>query len=229
LAQQANRTGVPVVRPTYLQYPEEQDAYASADNEYLYGPDVLVAPATTPGSTSTTSVWFPPGSEWTDYFTGKTYAGGTTQDVTTDLNSMPVFLKSGAILTTRTQNVTNDVQNPLTAVTVDVAEGASGSFSLYEDNGTTTDPGRSANTRIRYSESGTKHSVRIDPASGTFTGQVQQRRWTVDFLAATAPTTVSINGHRVSAAGWQWNGKSGVLTVEAPAQSVHQKLDISYR
>ena len=37
----------------------------------------LVAPVTTPGTTATTSVWFPPG-RWTDYFTGKTYSGGTT-------------------------------------------------------------------------------------------------------------------------------------------------------
>jgi alpha-glucosidase (family GH31 glycosyl hydrolase) len=118
LAEQANRTGIPMVRPLYLQYPEQQDAYAQDGAEYLYGPDVLVAPVTTPGTTATTSVWFPPGSNWTDYFTGQTYTGGTTHDITTDLGSMPVFLKSGGIMTTRTDNVTNDVQNSLTKVTV---------------------------------------------------------------------------------------------------------------
>jgi alpha-glucosidase (family GH31 glycosyl hydrolase) len=82
LAQQASTTGVPVTRPTYLEYPDEPNAYTTADSEYFYGPDLLVAPVTTPGTTATTSVWFPPG-QWTDYFTGKTYAGGTTQSVTT--------------------------------------------------------------------------------------------------------------------------------------------------
>jgi alpha-glucosidase (family GH31 glycosyl hydrolase) len=114
LAEQASRTGIPVVRPLYLQYPEQQNAYAEDGSEYLYGPDVLVAPVTTPGMTATTPVWFPPGSSWTDYFTGQTYAGGTTQDVTADLDAMPVFLRSGGIMTTRTDDVTNDVQNPLT-------------------------------------------------------------------------------------------------------------------
>ncbi|WP_326827900.1 MULTISPECIES: hypothetical protein [unclassified Streptomyces] len=88
---------MPIVQPTYLEYPDEQQAYAPAGSEYFYGSDVLVAPVTTPGASTTTSAWFPPG-RWTDYFTDKTYAGGTTQDVTTDLDSMPVFIKAGGIV-----------------------------------------------------------------------------------------------------------------------------------
>ncbi|HYZ52720.1 MAG TPA: TIM-barrel domain-containing protein [Streptosporangiaceae bacterium] len=229
LAEQANRTGIPVVRPLYLQYPEQQDAYAEDGSEYLYGPDVLVAPVTTPGMTATTSVWFPPGSTWTDYFTGQTYAGGTTQDVTTDLGAMPVFLRSGGIMTTRTGNVTNDVQNPLAKVTVTVAGGRSGSFAMYEDNGTTTDLRQSATTRISYTEGGPDHTVRIAPAAGSFTGQVPQRQWTVAFLHATAPTKVTIDGRQVPASSWRWDAATTTLTVTAPAGSVHRPLMISYR
>ena len=92
-AAEATRTGTPIVRPMYLAYPAEPEAYATAGAEYLYGPDLLVAPVTTPGTTATTSVWFPPGNTWTDYFTGKKYRGGTTQAVTTTLDTMPVFVR----------------------------------------------------------------------------------------------------------------------------------------
>ncbi|HEX6523595.1 MAG TPA: TIM-barrel domain-containing protein [Streptosporangiaceae bacterium] len=232
LAAQANRTGIPVVRPLYLQYPEQQDAYAQDGSEYLYGPDVLVAPVTTPGMTATTRVWFPPGSSWTDYFTGKTYTGGTggtAQDVTAGLDAMPVFIRSGAIMATRTDDVANDVQNPLTKVTATIAGGRSGSFTMYEDNGTTTGPQQSATTRISYIQTGPDHTVRIGPAAGSFTGQVQQRQWTVAFLNATVPTTVTINGQRVPASAWKWDATTSTLTVTAPAQSVHHPLMISYR
>ncbi|WP_433378923.1 TIM-barrel domain-containing protein [Actinoplanes sp. CA-142083] len=94
-AAEATRTGTPIVRPLYLAYPTEQEAYATAGAEYLYGPDMLVAPVTTPGTSATTTVWFPPGSTWTDYFTGKRYAGGTTGQITTTLDTMPVFVRSG--------------------------------------------------------------------------------------------------------------------------------------
>ncbi|GAA2642606.1 TIM-barrel domain-containing protein [Paractinoplanes durhamensis] len=90
----ATRTGTPIVRPLYLAYPGEQEAYATAGAEYLFGADYLVAPVTTPGTSATTTVWFPPGNTWKDYFTGRTYAGGSTAQVTTTLDTMPVFVRS---------------------------------------------------------------------------------------------------------------------------------------
>jgi alpha-glucosidase (family GH31 glycosyl hydrolase) len=212
----------------YLQYPESQDAYAQDGAEYLYGPDVLVAPVTTPGTTASTSVWFPPGSDWTDYFTGTTYAGGTTHAVTTDLNTMPVFIRSGGLMTTRTDNVTNDVQNPLTKATVTAAGGASGSSSLYEDNGSTADPRQSTTTRIRYTEGGPNHTVQIDPTVGSYAGQVSQRQWTVAFLNATRPTSVTIDGRPAPSGSWSWDSATRTLTVTAPTRSVHQELMVRY-
>ncbi|HEX2903596.1 MAG TPA: TIM-barrel domain-containing protein [Jatrophihabitans sp.] len=229
LAHQASVTGTPIVQPLYLDYPQQQEAYANADSEYLYGPDVLVAPATTPGTTTTTSVWFPAGSSWTDYFTGKTYAGGTTAQITTDLSSMPVFLRSGGILTTRTNNVANDQQNPLDQVTVTVAEGANGSGSLYEDNGDTTDLAQSSTTTIKYDRHGRNHEVSIAGVRGHFAGQVQRRAWTVVFSNASAPTTVSIDGHKVSAASWSWDAATGSVTVHVPARPIRDRVVVSYR
>ncbi|GLW34941.1 TIM-barrel domain-containing protein [Actinoplanes regularis] len=92
-AREANRTGMPIARPLYLAYPDSPEAYAVAGSEYLYGPDFLVAPVTTPGATATTTVWFPPGDTWTDYFTHQVYQGGTTAQITTTLATMPVFVK----------------------------------------------------------------------------------------------------------------------------------------
>ena len=225
LAQQATATGVPVTRPTYLQYPDQQDAYAFDSSEYFYGPDMLVAPVTTSGDSATTQVWFPAGSSWTDYFTGKTYQGGTVQNITTGLDSMPVFIKSGGIVATRSGDVTNDDQNPLTKATATVAEGAPGAFTLYEDNGTTTNTAQSATTRITYAD----HTVTVAPATGTFTGQVRQRSWTIAFQNAKAPTSVSINGHKATANEWTWDSTSHTLTVTAPTQSVNQRLVVSYK
>ena len=100
---------------------------------------------------------------------------------------------------------------------------------MYEDNGTTTDLRQSATTRVRYTEAGPDHTVRIGPAAGSFTGQVSQRQWTVAFLNATAPTTVTINEQQVPASSWRWDAATSTLTVTAPPQSVHHPLAISYR
>ncbi|HWC24623.1 MAG TPA: TIM-barrel domain-containing protein [Flexivirga sp.] len=229
LAEAAHRTGLPMVRPLYLAYPEQQESYANADGEYLYGPDVLVAPATDPGTTTTTNVWFPAGSSWTDYFTGKTYDGGTTAKITTGLDTMPVFIRSGGLVTTRTSDVTNDDQNPLTKATVTVAEGAAGSTSLYEDNGTTTDTSQRTTTAVHYRRSGANHIVTIDPARGGFTEQVKERTWTVKFLNATEPQAVSINGRPLGRSAWAWDASTRSVTVHAPKQSTGKPLLVRYR
>jgi hypothetical protein len=229
LAEEANRTGVPIVRPTYLEYPDQAQAYATAGSEYFYGPDVLVAPVTTAGTTATTSVWFPPG-RWTDYFTGKTYQGGTTQDITTGLDTMPVFLKDGGILPTRTHDVPGHDKAPLSDVTLTVATGAPGSYRLYEDDGTTARPGHSATTTVRYGRSGSRHTVSIGAAQGSFPGQVKDRRWTLSLLGTThAPTEVTATGVRLTSDDYHWDRATGTLTITLPRHTVHGPITVTYQ
>ncbi|WP_410632483.1 TIM-barrel domain-containing protein [Amycolatopsis sp. cmx-4-83] len=224
LAQEAATTGVPVVRPTYLEYPDEPAAYAAASSEYFYGPDLLVAPVTTPGTSATTSVWFPPG-QWTDYFSGKTYAGGTTQQVTSDLGTMPVFQRGGGITATRTADVPDDVQSPLNRVTVTVAPGGAGSLSLYEDNGTSS--AQSSTTKITYAERGGSRSVTVAPPQGRY--RVADREWTVEFLGVSAaPSRVKVGGGWAPSSAWSWDAATHTLTVKAPARPGRAPVTVTY-
>jgi hypothetical protein len=231
LAQEAGATGVPIVRPLYLQYPEEETAYTKADTEYLYGPDTLVAPVTTPGTSTTTSVWFPPG-RWTDYFTGRTYtapAGGATYDVTTTLDTMPVFVRAGGIVTTRAEDVANDARNPLDKVGVTVTTGASGSSSLHEDDGVSTVSKRAATTRLRYTESDGSRLLKIAPARGSFKGQAGRRAWTVSFRGVDRePARVTVNGTRTASSAWHWDADTHTLRVKVPEQSVRKAVTVRY-
>ncbi|MCU1537875.1 MAG: alpha-xylosidase [Humibacillus sp.] len=229
LAREATATGTPIVRPLYLQYPGEQEAYANAGSEYLYGPDVLVAPVATPGDTATTSVWFPTGSTWTDWFTGKTYRGGTTAQITTDLSTMPVFIRSGGIVTTRTGDVANDSAKPLDAVTLTVGTGAAGSMSLYEDNGESADLTRSATTSIDYAENGPNHRLTIGRTEGTYAGQPTSRTWTATFVAADKPSVVQVDGHKLGVGAFTYDAAARTLTVTTPARQLKAKTVVSYR
>jgi len=212
LAEEANRTGIPVARATYLEYPDEPDAYAAAGSEYLYGPDVLVAPVTTPGTPATTSVWFPPG-QWTDFFTGRTYSGPARRDVSTTLDTMPVFVKAGGIVATRTDDVANDVQNPLTKVTLDVASGAPGHFDLYEDAGTGS---ASATTPIDYAETASAARLTIGAQQGDYSGRVASRAWTVRLHGVAAQARdVTVDG---AAASSSYDPATHTLTVTTPSR-----------
>lgn len=247
LAAQATATGTPILQPLYLQYPEAQQSYAQAGSEYLYGKDVLVAPVTTANDASgraTRSVWFPAGSSWTDWFTGKTYAGGTTADVTTGLDSMPVFVRSGGIVPTRSHHVTNDAA-PLDAVTLTVATGANGSFDLHEDAGEDTAPtartgatttadvrgkaaASSASTAVRYTRQATGGTLTVDPAVGSFAGQVQDRSWTATFTDADRPRSVLVDGRTVPASAWTYDAGTRTITVPLAERSVHERTVVRF-
>jgi len=253
LAAQATETGTPILQPLYLQYPEAQESYAQAGSEYLYGQDVLVAPVTTANDDSgkaTRSVWFPAGSSWTDWFTGTTHAGGTTADVTTDLNSMPVFVKSGGIVPTRSEQVGNDAA-PLDAVTLTVATGANGSFDLHEDAGEDSAADSAANgaakssamttaaasakaaagsasTAVRYTQQATGGSLAIAPADGSFAGQVQDRSWTATFTNADRPRTVTIDGRVIADTAWTYDADTRTISVPVDERSVTKRTVVAF-
>ncbi|MEJ5868558.1 TIM-barrel domain-containing protein [Pseudokineococcus sp. 5B2Z-1] len=228
LAREATATGTPVVRPLYLQYPQEQEAYARAGAEYLYGPDVLVAPVTTPGESATTPVWFPPGSSWTDWYTGETHEGGTTADVTTDLSTMPVFVRSGGVVTTRTDDALT-ASAPLDAVTVVLGGDGDARGSLHEDDGESADLTRSRTTEITASTTGRLHRVTVAPAVGSFPGEVERRTWTVRVLDVDEPEDVRLLGGRLAPGAWSYDAATRTLEVTTPERPVDRRTVVSYR
>ena len=93
LMREAHESGAPVIRPLFYEFPRMAGAYDVTD-EYLYGPDVLVAPVTAPGLSSR-RVALPGGVRWTELSTGKDYEGGQTIEVACPIDRIPVFLREG--------------------------------------------------------------------------------------------------------------------------------------
>jgi len=92
----AQADGTPTVRPLPFAYPTDPDAPAFADDEYLLGPSLLVAPVVAAGATSR-SVHLPPG-EWFPYRGGAAVAGPTTLTAPAPLGQPPLYVLAGAIL-----------------------------------------------------------------------------------------------------------------------------------
>jgi hypothetical protein len=225
LAAQAHTTGVPIIRPLYLDYPASNEAY-TFNQEYLYGDNVLVAPITTPDDANgngSVAAWIPPGT-WTDYFTGTSYTGPATVTITDPLSEMPVLIKSGGIMPTRTDFTQDAAQSPLTRLTLSVAAGANGSFSLYQDagEGTGYQSGQSTSTPISWNDASRTLSIGAD--GGGFSGAATQRSYTLRLSDATAPTAVSVDGVQVPETAWSYNPNlrsTTVVTAALPVNAAH--------
>ncbi len=89
----AERTGRPVARPLWLEDPADAEG-ARQDQQWLLGPDVLVAPVVEQGATAR-DVYFPRGC-WEHGETGTRFAGGRSARVAAPLGSLPYFTRCGA-------------------------------------------------------------------------------------------------------------------------------------
>ncbi|MCE7080006.1 TIM-barrel domain-containing protein [Streptomyces sp. ST2-7A] len=95
----AHTEGLPVMRPLFLEFPDDARTGDIAD-AYLFGPDVLVAPVLEAGARERT-VYLPAGARWTDAWTGEEYPGGAEVTVPAPLERIPLFLRDGAELPLR--------------------------------------------------------------------------------------------------------------------------------
>ncbi|MEU7476918.1 glycoside hydrolase family 31 protein [Lentzea sp. NPDC042327] len=95
----ATRTGVPPMRPVFLEFPDDPAAWRVED-AFLLGPDLLVAPVTEAGVRER-DVHLPAGARWTDAWTGEEHEGGRTVTVAAPIERIPLFLRDGAVLPVR--------------------------------------------------------------------------------------------------------------------------------
>ena len=91
----AHRQGAPVMRGMFFEFPDDERAWTTP-GQYLFGPDILVAPVTVPGATRW-DVYLPAGAEWTDARTGEMHTGGAAVTVDAPLASIPVFHRGGRV------------------------------------------------------------------------------------------------------------------------------------
>ena len=169
----AHTESLPIMRPLYLEYPELEEAYRHP-HEYFFGEQMLVAPVLDPSGNDT--VYLPPG-DWFDFFTGKRYAGGTTFTAHYATDETPVFVRDGAIVP---QQPVERVVGCAAAGTlmVNVYGSGNGRFDLYEDDGISLAyrEGKFARTALTYATGNDGwHRLSIEPARGTFAGQVTAR------------------------------------------------------
>ena len=90
----AHEKGTPVIRPVFYDFPADKTAW-DANEEYLFGSDILVAPVLYPGA-RTKDVYLPAGAKWVEAETGKVFEGGQMVTVDAPLDTIPLFVREGA-------------------------------------------------------------------------------------------------------------------------------------
>ena len=95
LADEANRTGAPLLRPLVFEF-QADPMVAALDDEAMLGPWLLAAPALVPGAT-TRSIYIPAG-RWYELASDAVVDGPATIEVPLRIAALPLYVREGAIV-----------------------------------------------------------------------------------------------------------------------------------
>ena len=158
LAEESSRTGLPLMRPVFLEFPEIfAPAYPGFDNldtEFLLGRDLLIAPPPFGEMANDYAVSYPPGT-WFDFWTGEKMPpqphGPDIVTVATagpdakfpepiaihpPIETLPVYVRAGSVIPFQPLIQSTD-EKPNGPLELDVYPGADCRGSLYLDDGHT--------------------------------------------------------------------------------------------
>jgi alpha-D-xyloside xylohydrolase len=92
--QRAHQTGLPPMRPLWVDFPADVVA-AESEDQFMLGPDLLVAPVLYEGMTER-QVYLPAGADWIDAWTGAALPGDQMVSAAAPLEKVPVYWRQGS-------------------------------------------------------------------------------------------------------------------------------------
>jgi alpha-glucosidase (family GH31 glycosyl hydrolase) len=130
----AYKTGIPIIRPIFMEFPQDAAAWTIQD-QVMIGDAIMLAPVVTAGA-QTRMVYLPNG-EWYDYWKKKKYDGGKHHTVDAPLNKVPLFVKSGSILSIGPEMAFIPEKHAFNQLELHFWGMREGSHSIYDDDGIT--------------------------------------------------------------------------------------------
>jgi len=97
-AEKAHDDGTPVVRPLFLAFPDQKEAWNNWQT-YMFGPDILASAVWRRGAAKQ-QVWLPEGETWMDAWSPEKeeYEGGTFITVDVPSHKIPLFIRKGSAI-----------------------------------------------------------------------------------------------------------------------------------
>lgn len=138
LMYEASQSGMPVMRPLFLEFPRDKACYGDKNMSFMFGKSVLVANVVEPGA-ATRTIYLPAGCRWFDMNHNlKEYEGGQTITIPVDLGSIPMFLRGSGVYVT-SEDVKHILADKMVQADFLLSADTDTGFVLYDDDGHTED------------------------------------------------------------------------------------------
>lgn len=225
LMYEAHETGMPAMRPLFLEFPDDPACYSDQNLTFMYGKSVLVANVVEKGATVRT-IYLPAGCTWYDMNDNlRAYAGGQTIEVPVGLGSIPMFLRGSAVFAT-SEDVKHILRDTLRHLDLLIAAESDTSFVFYDDDGHTQDYEKGVFARtdisvkageqtvVSFRKTGSYEST-VDSLTIRLVSKAKGAYWvTVD--GQPVPRTIVREAFDEAACAWYYNMSDRTIWVKYP-------------
>jgi len=165
-----------IMRPLVMDFPDDKGVENVGD-QYMFGPAFMVCPVYTYQARNR-KVYFPKGTNWYNFYTGKMIQGGQSLTVDAPYERMPLFVHEGSIIPVGPALQYSNEKLPKKIVLY-VYRGQDGHFTLYEDEGVNYDYEKGAYSNIPFSYNEAKGTLTIGERKGQFKGMLKERTFVI--------------------------------------------------
>uniref|UniRef100_A0AAR2LD17 Neutral alpha-glucosidase AB n=1 Tax=Pygocentrus nattereri TaxID=42514 RepID=A0AAR2LD17_PYGNA len=214
----AYRTGQPVMRALWVEYPKEPATFVIED-EYLLGKDLLVHPVTDEGAKGVTAYLPGKGEIWYDVHTFQKHKGAQNLYIPVTMSSIPVFQRGGSIISrkNRVRRSSTCMENDPYTLYVALSPQGTAEGEIYIDDFHTFNFEKEKqfiHRHLHFSDN-TLSSNNLAPDSNFSTAAWIEK---VIIMGATQPTSISLiaaDGTK-SAVEFEFDSAASVLTLRKP-------------
>ena len=196
-----------IMRGLAMDFTNDKNVY-NIDDQYMFGPSLMVCPVYEYKARDR-EVYFPEGSGWYDFYSGKFYEGGNKQMVEAPYEQIPLFVPEGSIIPFGPE-IQYTAQNTEEPYTILVYAGKDGSFKMYEDEGTNYnyEKGMFATIKMDYSEA--DQTLTLGACNGRFEGMPKSAQFRVIWVSNDKPFEFSLKNLEQGSV-YRYNGSPLVI------------------
>lgn len=197
-----------IMRPLFMDFASDKKVENVSD-QFMFGPAFMVCPVYSYNARNR-DVYFPAGSNWYDFYTGKQITGGKQINVDAPYERIPLFIKEGAIIPVGPELQYSD-EKAADKIVLYVYKGKDGAFSLYEDenNNYNYESGKYATIPFTYSEA--KGTLTIGARKGEFDGMLRSRKFVIVAVGKDNPKAFRYDAYGQSVT---YNGSEQVVIIK---------------
>jgi alpha-glucosidase len=226
--EEASRTGLPLMRPVFLEYPQASDFYWD-NRDFLFGRDFFVAPITTE-MVDAEEISLPPG-EWYDFWTAARLSSKERIALHPRLDEMPLYVRAGAIVPMQpVVQYTDEKPNGPLQLRVYLPNTASSNDcrgTLYQDDGHTFAYQRGEFLRVNY-------ACQVSSGAASVTSSIEKNAYqpwwknaeVTVYGATTAPKEVRIGDEIIRE--WRYDSIAHAITLTVPDAAKNWSVRLAF-